>query len=43
VKRMDDPVAGEDPATAGQWIQFIDLWPEARYPGREFLVFQPAG
>jgi hypothetical protein len=42
VKRMDDPVPGEDTATAGQWIQFIDLWPEATYPGREFLVFQPA-
>ena len=41
-RRMDDPVAGEDPATAGEWIQFIELWPEATYPGREFLVFQPA-
>jgi hypothetical protein len=42
VKRMDDPVAGEDPATAGEWIQFIDLWTEAGFPGREFLIFQPA-
>jgi hypothetical protein len=41
-KRMNDPVAGEDSATAGEWIQFIELWPEATYPGREFLVFQPA-
>ncbi|HEX4572349.1 MAG TPA: hypothetical protein VH184_18095 [Dongiaceae bacterium] len=41
-KRMDDPVTGEDPVTAGEWIQFIELWPEATYPGREFLVFQPA-
>jgi hypothetical protein len=41
-KRMDDPVAGEDAATAGKWIQFIELWLEASYPGREFLVFQPA-
>ena len=42
VKRMDDPVAGEDSATAGEWIQFIDLWTEAGFPGREFLIFQPA-
>jgi len=41
-KRMDDPVAGEDPATVGEWIQFIELWPEATYPRREFLVFQTA-
>lgn len=41
-RRMDDAVAGEDPATAGSWIQFIDLWPEAGYPGRESLVFPPA-
>ena len=39
-RRMDDPVAGEDPATAGQWIQFIELWSEATDPSRESLEFQ---
>ena len=39
VKRMDDPVAGEDPATAGEWIQFIDLWTEAGFPGANSWSF----
>lgn len=41
-KRMDDEQPGENPATAGEWIQFIDLWPQKAYPGIDRLVFQPA-
>ncbi|HEX2675158.1 MAG TPA: hypothetical protein VHM19_00925 [Polyangiales bacterium] len=26
-KRMDEEKPGEDPATAGEWIQFVELWP----------------
>ena len=40
-RRMDDPVQGEVAAVAGEWIQFIELWPRAAYPGIEFLEFQP--
>ncbi len=40
-RRMDDPAAGEDPASAGEWIQFVDLWQEADFPNRKFLAFPP--
>ena len=40
-KRMDDPVTGEDPASAGEWIQVLSLWTQADYPGIERFVFQP--
>ena len=38
-KRMDDAVAGEDEASAGEWIQAISLWPQADYPGIERFEF----
>jgi hypothetical protein len=40
-RRMDDAVAGEDPATAGQWIQFIDLRLRNDYPWIDRYVFAP--
>ncbi|QEX24269.1 hypothetical protein FRZ61_42100 [Hypericibacter adhaerens] len=40
-KRMDDPVPGEDAATAGQWIQFIELWARQTYPYIERYEFAP--
>jgi len=40
-RRMDDPVAGEDPAIAGEWIQYVDLWEKKSYPGIERYVFAP--
>lgn len=40
-KRMDDANPGEDLATAGEWIQYIDLWPAKGYTGMDRLVFQP--
>ncbi len=40
-KRMDDPVAGEDPATAGEWIQYVDLWAYQTYPYIERYEFAP--
>jgi hypothetical protein len=40
-RRMDDAAPGEDQNTAGKWIQFIDIWPRADYPGIERLVFAP--
>jgi hypothetical protein len=42
-RRMDDPVAGEDPKTAGKWIQFIGLWQRTDYPYIERYVFAPSG
>lgn len=42
-RRLDEPVAGENPATAGTWIRFVDLVAEAAYPGVKFMVFEPAG
>jgi hypothetical protein len=42
VRRLDAPVAGENPATAGKWIRFVDLVAKAAYPGVKFLVFEPA-
>jgi hypothetical protein len=40
-RRMDDEVPGEDKATAGEWIQYLDVWPRNDYPGIERLVFAP--
>jgi hypothetical protein len=39
-KRMDDAKAGEDLATAGEWIQYIELWASKTYSGFERYVFQ---
>lgn len=41
--RMDDPKAGEDSATAGEWIQYIQLWSARTYSGIDRLVFQAPG
>jgi len=38
-RRLDAPVAGENPATAGTWIRFVDLVAEAGYPGIKYMVF----
>jgi hypothetical protein len=40
-RRMDDPAAGEDAATSGEWIQFIELWSASGYAGIELLEFTP--
>jgi len=40
-RRLDTPVAGENPATAGTWIRFVDLVAEAGYPGIKYMVFEP--
>ena len=40
-RRMDDVVVGQDSATSGEWIQFIELWGRTDYPGIERLVFEP--
>ena len=40
-RRMDDPQPGEDPATAGEWIQYVDLSTRAKYPYIERYVFAP--
>jgi hypothetical protein len=40
-KRMDDPVQGEDLATAGEWIQFVELWARRTYPGLGRFEFAP--
>ncbi|MBA3961568.1 MAG: hypothetical protein H0X40_06675 [Chthoniobacterales bacterium] len=39
--RMDEAQLQEDAATAGEWIQYIELWPADSYPGFERLVFPP--
>jgi len=41
-RRLDDPQSGEDPATAGDWIQYVDLWTRAGHPYIERYVFAPA-
>jgi hypothetical protein len=41
--RMDEERPGEDARTAGEWIQYIELWPRKDYPGIDRLVFGPAG
>lgn len=40
-RRIDDPVAGEDRATAGEWIQFVELWKRSDYPYIERFEFDP--
>lgn len=40
-RRLDDSRSGEDPATAGDWIQFVDLWTRTGYPHIERYVFAP--
>jgi len=39
-KRMDDEKPGEDSLTAGEWIQYIDLWPAKTYSSFDRYVFQ---
>jgi hypothetical protein len=41
-RRMDDPVDGEDRATAGEWIQTVDLWARDDYPYIGRYAFAPA-
>jgi hypothetical protein len=41
-KRMDEEKPGDDPKTAGEWIQFIEVWPEKESPGLDRMVFRPA-
>ncbi|HLY04136.1 MAG TPA: hypothetical protein VKR31_00155 [Rhizomicrobium sp.] len=38
-RRMDDEVLGEDKASAGRWIQFVQLWAHDDYPFIERYVF----
>ena len=38
---MDDPSPGEDAATAGEWIQYIELWQRADYANIDRYVFGP--
>jgi hypothetical protein len=40
-RRMDDPVPGEDAMTAGEWIQYVDLWARQTYSGIERYEFAP--
>jgi hypothetical protein len=40
--RMDDAQPGEDDKTAGQWIQYVELWPQQEFPYVDRYVFQPA-
>jgi hypothetical protein len=40
-RRMDDPKDGEDKATAGEWIQTVDLWAHDDFPNIERYVFAP--
>lgn len=40
--RMDEAKPNEDAESAGEWIQYIELWPADSYPGFERLVFAPA-
>jgi hypothetical protein len=40
--RMDEAQLNEDATAAGEWIQYIELWPSDSYPGFERLVFPPA-
>jgi hypothetical protein len=41
-KRMDEEKPGDNPKTAGEWIQFIEVWPEKESPGLDRMVFRPA-
>ena len=38
-RRIDDPVPGEDSATAGAWIQYVDLSTRESYPNIDRYVF----
>lgn len=40
--RMDEAKAGEDTATAGEWIQYLQLWAANTFSGFDRFVFQPA-
>lgn len=40
-RRLDDPKADEDPATAGEWIQYVDLRTRDSYPFIERYEFAP--
>jgi len=40
-RRLDDPKPGEDPATAGKWIQYVDLRTRDGYPYIERYEFAP--
>jgi hypothetical protein len=40
--RMDEAKPNEDEESAGEWIQYIELWPADSYPGFERLVFARA-
>jgi hypothetical protein len=40
--RMDEEKPNEDAETAGEWIQYIELWPADSYPGFGRLLFAPA-
>jgi hypothetical protein len=40
-RRMDDETPGEDPQTAGRWIQFVDLASRDDYPSIERYAFAP--
>ena len=40
-RRLDDPAPNEDTATAGDWIQYIDLRLQKEYPWIERWVFAP--
>jgi hypothetical protein len=41
-RRMDDPVDDEDKATAGEWIQTVDLWAHDDFPSIERFAFAQA-
>lgn len=40
-RRLDDPTPGEDSATAGDWIQYVELFTRKDSPGIERYVFAP--
>jgi hypothetical protein len=40
-RRIDDPAPGEDSATAGAWIQYVDLSTRENYPNIDRYVFAP--
>ena len=39
IKRMDDTLPGEDPNTAGEWVQTVTLWGPKDYPWIERYAF----
>jgi hypothetical protein len=40
-RRLDDPKPGEDPATAGEWTQYVELRTRVDFPLIERYVFAP--